>query len=142
VWTPAKGDEISLGEVEQFIRDLADHFTVRACVYDRHFMWHMGQRLAEEGLPMIEWPYVRMSSATRTLHELLAHGRLRHGGDDLARRHALAAEVKERETGLQISKRASREQIDALVALAMAVEMASSLEPPARSVYEDRYAGV
>jgi phage terminase large subunit-like protein len=143
VWTPTRGDEISLGEVEQFIRDLADQFTVRACVYDRHFMWHMGQRLAEEGLPMLEWPYVRMSSATRTLHELIVHGRIRHGGDDIPRRHALAAEVKERETGLVISKRASREQIDALVALAMAVEIASALEPPPKSVYEDRwFAGV
>ena len=139
VWTPAHGDEISLGEVEQFIRDLADHFTVQAVVYDRHYAWHMAQRLDEEGLPMIEWPYVRMPSATRTLHEIVSHGRLRHGGDDIARRHALAAEVKERETGLIISKRASREQIDALISLAMAVEIAASLEPPRRSVYETVY---
>ena len=139
VWTPAKGDEISLGEVEQFIRDLADHFTVIAVVYDRHYLWHMGQRLEEEGLRMIEWPYVRMSSATRTLHEVIAGGRLRHGGDDVPRRHALAAEVKERENGLIISKRASREQIDCLVSLAMGVEMAACLEPEPVSVYEDRF---
>ena len=89
---------------------------------------------------MVEWPYVRMASATRTLHELVAGGRLRHGGDDVPRRHALAAEVKERETGLIISKRASRDPIDALIALAMAIEFAAALEPPAQSVYEERFA--
>lgn len=88
---------------------------------------------------MVEWPYVRMASATRTLHEIVAHRRLQHGGDEVARRHALAAEVKERETGLIISKRASREQIDALIALAMACELATSVEPPRMSVYETRF---
>ncbi len=85
---------------------------------------------------MVEWPYVRMASATATLREIVVHGRLRHGGDDIARRHALAAEVKEREHGLIISKRASREQIDALVALAMAIEIAAGLPEPRESEYD------
>ena len=87
---------------------------------------------------MLEWQHSRMASATRTLHELVTHNRLRHGGDEVARRHALAAEVREREYGLTISKRASRDPIDSLVALAMAVEFATSMEPPRRSVYEER----
>jgi phage terminase large subunit-like protein len=138
VWTPARGDEISLAEVEQFVRDLADLFTVRAAVYDRHFLWHAAQRLDDEGVPMLEWNYARMAGATRTLHEVISHGRLRHGGDELARRHALAAEVREREDGLTISKRATRDPIDALVSAAMALDVASGLEPPKRSVYEVR----
>ena len=137
-WTPVKGREVSLSEVEAFVRELADHFTVRACVHDPHYFWHAGQRLEDEGIPMLEWQHARMASATRTLHEVVAHGRVRHGGDETARRHALAAEVREREHGLTISKRASRDPIDCLVALAMAVEYGSSLEPPRRSVYESR----
>ena len=139
VWTPAKGDEISLGEVEQFVRDLADHFTVKVAVYDRHYLWHAAQRLDEEGIPMAEWQYVRMASATRTLHEVVGNRRLRHGGDEVARLHALAAEVREREHGLMISKRATRAPIDALVALGMAIDVAAGLEPPRRSVYEARF---
>jgi hypothetical protein len=54
-------------------------------------------------------------------------------------RDALAAEVREREYGLTISKRASRDAIDCLVALAMAVEWAASIEPPKKSVYEQRW---
>jgi hypothetical protein len=41
--------------------------------------------------------------------------------------------------GLTISKRASRDVIDCLVALAMAVEWAASIEPPKKSVYEQRW---
>jgi hypothetical protein len=44
--------------------------------------------------------------------------------------------VREREYGLTISKRASRDAIGCLVALAMAVEWAASIEPPKKSVYD------
>jgi phage terminase large subunit-like protein len=142
VWTPTKENEISLGEVEQFVRDLADYFTVRACVYDRHYAWHMSQRLDEEGIPMVEWVYARNAAATRLVHDLITHRRLRHGGDDVARRHALAAEVRERENGLIISKRASREPIDALVALSMAVHWAECLPEKKVSIYEEYYRAV
>jgi phage terminase large subunit-like protein len=138
-WTPTAGREVSLSEVERSVPDLARHFTVRACMHDPHYFWHAGQRLEDEGIPMLEWQWQRMAAATRTLHEAVAHGRVRHGGDETARRHALAAEVREREYGLTISKRASRDAIDCLVALAMAVEWAASIEPPKKSVYEQRW---
>jgi phage terminase large subunit-like protein len=138
-WTPTAGREVSLSEVEGFVRDLAAHFRVEAVVHDPHYFWHAGQRLEDEGIPMLEWQHARMAAATKTLHEVVAHGRLRHGGDELARRHALVAEVREREYGLTISKRASRDPIDCLVALAMAVEWAMSIKPPAVSVYTKRF---
>ena len=139
VWDPvASGRPVPLQDVEDFIRELADNFTVEAVVYDRHYLWHAAQRLDDEGLPMLEWPYVRAASATRTLHEIVTHGRLRHGGDETARRHALAAEVKEREYGLILSKQRSREPIDAMTALSMGVEWAASIEPRV-SVYETRF---
>lgn len=43
------------------------------------------------------------------------------------------AEVKEREYGLILSKTATREPIDSLSALAMAVDWAASIEPPGRA---------
>jgi hypothetical protein len=55
------------------------------------------------------------------------------------RQHALAAEVKEREYGLILSKTATREPIDCVSALAMAVDWAASIEPPRESVYENRF---
>jgi phage terminase large subunit-like protein len=139
VWEPTRGQEVPLAEVESFVRDLAGHFRVLAVVHDPHYFWHARQRLEDEGIPMVEWQHRRMASATRTLHEVVAHERLRHGGDPVARQHALAAEVKEREFGLILSKTATKEPIDSLSALAMAVEWAASIEPPKKSVYEQRW---
>jgi phage terminase large subunit-like protein len=112
---------------------------VLAIVHDPHYFWHAAQRLDEDNLPTVEWQHKRMAGATRTLHEVAAHGRLRHGGDQVARQPALAADVKEREYGLILSKSASRDPIDCITALAMAVEIAMYAEQR-RSVYEDRYA--
>jgi|Tabmets5t2r1_1033131.scaffolds.fasta_scaffold15839_3 phage terminase large subunit-like protein len=88
-------------------------------------------------MPIKEWRYNRNAEAARALHEIVVHRRLHHGGADLPRRHALAAEVKEREFGLVISKQASREPIDCLMALAYAVHEAAEMKPEGRSVYED-----
>jgi phage terminase large subunit-like protein len=84
------------------------------------------------------WVYKRNASGAGTLHEIVSHGRLRHGGADLPRRHALAAEVRDREFGQVISKTKSREHIDALMALVYAVDELAAMKPRRRSVYEDR----
>jgi phage terminase large subunit-like protein len=80
----------------------------------------------------------RMVPATQLLHEVIATRRLCHGGDPVARQHALAAVVGETEMGIRIRKTASRDRIDSLVALAMAVSVVDAMPPPRRSVYEDR----
>jgi hypothetical protein len=58
---------------------------VLAIVHDPHYFWHAAQRLDEDNLPTVEWQHKRMAGATLTLHEVAAHGRLRHGGDQVAR---------------------------------------------------------
>ena len=69
-------------------------------------MHHAASRLEDEGIPMVEWRQdnARMVPATRTLHEAVMHQQLRHGGDKIAREHALAAGVAETERGLRIKK--------------------------------------
>ena len=79
-----------------------------------------------------------MVPATTTLYEQIAHGRLRHGGNPIARQHALAASVVETERGLRVKKTASRERIDCVVALAMAVDFASRQVERRESVYANR----
>jgi phage terminase large subunit-like protein len=90
---------------------------------------------------MVEYPQnnPKMVPATQLLHEVIAARRLRHGGDPIARSHALAAVVAETEMGLRICKTASRDRIDGLVALAMAVSIADAMPAPRRSVYERRF---
>jgi Phage Terminase len=136
VWQPDKRHEVQLADVEQFVADLAGHFTVEAVVFDPRYFIQASQNLEDQGIPMVEWVHRRMPSAVNTLREIIANRRLRHGADRIARQHALAAETVEREYGEIIRKRKTREPNDALVSLAMACEWAASLKPPRGSVYE------
>ena len=140
-WGPNR--EIDLSLVMAHIRDQTRKFRVTGVAYDPQYMHHAAQTLEDEGVPMVEWRQDngRMVPATRTLHEAVVHGRLRHGGDQMARSHALAAGVKETERGLRLKKTevTSGKQMDAVIALAMAVDWASRTAVEHRSVYEDRY---
>jgi phage terminase large subunit-like protein len=139
IWTPSRSKEVPLEQVMEHIREQCKLYNVQGVAYDPQFLHHAAQRLTDEGLPMFEWRQdnARMVPATHTLHEAVTSGKLRHGGDPIARSHALAAGVKETERGLRIKKTASSGTDDAVVALAMAVEFASRQEDR-RSVYEQR----
>ena len=138
VWEPTKRDKVPLADVEAVTREWAQRHKVDAVVYDPRFFEHAAQNLEDEGLPVKEWTYKRNAAAAGTLHEIVSHGRLRHGGADLPRRHALAAEIRDREFGQVISKTKSREHIDCLMALAYAVDELAALKEKRESVYETR----
>lgn len=144
VWTPTPGREIDLSLVMEHIREQCREYRVVGVAYDPQYMHHAAQTLEDEGIQMIEWRQDngRMVPATRTLHEAVVHGRLRHGGHEIARSHALAAGVKETERGLRLKKTevTRGKQMDAVIALAMAVDWASRTTMKRTSVYEQRYA--
>jgi phage terminase large subunit-like protein len=119
---------------------LCQRFDVQMVAFDKHLFIGSAQRLEEAGAPMLEYPQnnSKMVPATQLLHEVIADGRLRHGGNPTARSHALAAVVAETEMGLRIRKTASRDRIDACIALAMGVSIADAMPPPRVSVYETR----
>ena len=139
VWTPSRNREVRLEDVEEHITALCERFDVRMVAYDKHLFVGSAQRLEEAGAPMVEFPQTnaRMVPACQLLHEVIADRRLRHGADPVARSHALAAVVAETEMGLRIRKTASRDRIDALIALAMAISVVDSTPAQRRSVYED-----
>lgn len=140
VWLPPKRGEIDLSDVTDYIREQSKRYRVKAVAYDEQFMAAPAQELDGEGIPMIGFPQsnAMMVPATHTLYHAVVHGKLRHGGDPVARTHALNAGVAETERGLRIKKTASRDRIDALVALVMAVETAARQPASRSSVYEDR----
>ncbi len=138
IWEP-QGRDIPLDDVVAHIREQAKLYNVAGVVYDPQFLHHASQILTDEGICTVEWRQdnAHMVPATHALHEAVMSQRLRHGGDPIARAHALAAGVKETERGLRIKKTESRAPDDAIVALAMAVEWASR-QKERRSVYETR----
>jgi phage terminase large subunit-like protein len=135
-WGPER--EIDLGLVEAHIREQCRRFNVVGAAYDPQYMERSAQALEDEGIAMIRWQQdnSRMVPATRSLYEALVHGRLRHGGDQMARSHALAAGVVETERGLRLKKTevTRGKYMDAVVALAMAVDWASRIQR--ESAYE------
>jgi phage terminase large subunit-like protein len=140
IWTPSREREVRLEDVEEHIIALCERFDVLMVAYDKHLFIGSAQRLEEAGAPMVEHPQnnSRMVPATRLLHEVIADGRLRHGGDPVARSHALAAVVGETEMGIRLRKSASRDRIDSLVALSMAISVVDAMPARRVSVYESR----
>jgi phage terminase large subunit-like protein len=121
-----QGDEAVLDAVE-VIRRMARERRVRQVVYDPMRFSSEALRLARElRLTMVEWPQheTRMTICSENLHRTIVEGRLRHRGDRLLDLHVANAEAKPTPRGWRLVKRAEGAQIDAVIALAMAVENA------------------
>jgi phage terminase large subunit-like protein len=135
-WIPARGEEVELAVVNAHVRELCRKYRVLAIAADPYFYAQALQEFRAEGLPAIEFMMSNSMTcaATRTLQEVVQLGRLRHGGDPIARAHALATGVKQTERGLRVSKMESRAgaRNDALIALLIAVE--TSARTPTKRV--------
>jgi phage terminase large subunit-like protein len=83
------------------------------------------------GLQLTEWPQseTRMTICSENLHRLIVEGRLQHPGDRELDRHVAAATAKPTPRGWRLVKAADSLQIDGVIALAMAVERASTPAP-------------
>jgi phage terminase large subunit-like protein len=130
--TPEPERPVAVSEARADVAEFCARFNVEEVVYDPHQFTESAEMLAERGLPMVEFPQndFRMAPASETLYELIRAGRLVHDGDELLRKHMLAAVPAETERGVRISKRRSKKQIDAAIALAMAAERALHAPPP------------
>lgn len=113
---------------------------IREIGYDPWSFRESAELLAEQGLPMVEFPQnaARMAPASEQLYELVTQRRIVHDGDHDLRNQVLAAVIAPTERGgWKISKRKSLERIDAAVALAIMADRAVTLlvtKPPNRGV--------
>jgi phage terminase large subunit-like protein len=87
--------------------------------------------LAERGIPVTEFPQsnARMGPASERLHAAIVEKRLSHPDHPALNAHVRAAIARDTPRGWRIDKLKSRDQIDAVVALAMAVEAAEQPAP-------------
>jgi phage terminase large subunit-like protein len=138
--TPTPEEPINLAGVEGFIRSELEGFPRATFVFDKHLSVQLAQNLERDGFNVIEIPQSNdmMVPATQKLLEAVNTGKLRHGGDPVARRHALNAGARETERGVRISKMKSSEHVDAIVARAMALEALERRPTKRSSVYESR----
>ncbi len=134
VLEPTEDAPVTLERIERLVRELARELRPRWIAYDPWSFRRSAELLRAEGLPMLEFPQSpeRMSVASRALYELISSGRLRHDGDRTLRAHVLAAVAKQTERAWRLVKdRTSRQPIDAVIALAMAVAAMESPAPEA-----------
>jgi phage terminase large subunit-like protein len=133
VWERDDTDQdwkVPIEAVEQSIRQACRRWTVREVVCDP-FRWQRSmQILADEGLPVVEYPQTasRMTPSTQRLYEAALNGGLTHSGDPRLARHIANAVLKVDHRGQRLAKETtySSRKIDLAVASVMAFDRAAA----------------
>lgn len=131
LWVPTPDTSVDTTDVMKYLRDLADRYAVEAISFDPRFFDVPAKYLADEGLPMVEIPQSleRMTPAIGNLYETIKKGGLTHDGDPAFATHVLNAAPRFNERGFTLAKSKSTGRIDAVIALALALDRAMHREP-------------
>ncbi|MEJ7787885.1 MAG: terminase TerL endonuclease subunit [Solirubrobacteraceae bacterium] len=124
-------------ECVQQVRDLAGRYRLREVVYDPWRFGQAAQELARERVPVVEFPQtdVRMCPASVRLHAAIVERRLVLPDDAELSQHAAHTVARHSRRGWRIDKAGPRDNMDAIVALCMALERVEQPAPaPARLV--------
>jgi phage terminase large subunit-like protein len=126
VWKP-RGSVLDVQAIEQAVRDLHRTGQLQGCTYDPAYFERSAQILADDGVPMIEFPQTaqRMNPACGNAYELISSQRVAHDGDPTLTDHVLSAEPRASGEGWRLSKGKARRKIDACIALVMALDVAT-----------------
>ena len=119
-------------EAVDHVRALAGRYNVRELVYDPWRFGQAAQELEREGLVVVAFPQhdARMIPASARLHAAVVERRLNLPDDRELARHAADAIARHSRRGWRIDKPNPRANIDAMIALAMAVERAEHKPEP------------
>jgi phage terminase large subunit-like protein len=119
-------------EAVDHVRALAGRYNVRELVYDPWRFGQAAQELEREGLLVVAFPQhdARMIPASARLHAAVVEQRLTLPDDPELARHASDAIARHSRRGWRIDKPNPRANIDAMIALAMAVERAEHKPEP------------
>ena len=136
VWLPTTDVPVDVTDVMEHIRELSRAYDLVAVSFDARFFDVPAKMLADEGLPMAEVPQSveKMTPVCGSLLEVIKNGELRHDGDEILATHVLNAVPRFNERGFTLQKSKSRGRIDAVIALALAVDRATHTEPVKESM--------
>lgn len=132
IWYP-DGNTIDVATVENYLRDLHRTRNLIEVAYDPAYFERSAQVLADDGLPMLEFPQsaARMVPACQSAYEVICTGRLLHDGDPVFAEQVNAAVPRDTESGWRLSKGKSKRKIDASIAMVIAVSRALvGVKPP------------
>lgn len=126
VWLPTADQPVDVTDVMEHLRELSRAYDVQAISFDPRFFDVPAKMLDDEGLPMVEIPQSveHMTTICGSLMEIIKRSELRHDGDEILSTHVLNAVPRFNERGFTLQKSKSRGRIDAVIALALAVDRA------------------
>jgi phage terminase large subunit-like protein len=130
VWQRPPGDDsyrVPVAEVEQAIRDACKRWQVVEIIADPFRWTRTLQILADEKLPIVEFPHspARLTAATGDLYSAAVNGKLSHSGDRQLAEHVAAAVIREDSRGIRLDK-ASRSRTARKIDLCACLLMAHS----------------
>jgi phage terminase large subunit-like protein len=121
------GNAVDVQAVEQYLRKAAVQYNLIEVAYDPAYMQRSAEILADDGLPMVEFPQSssRMVPACGHLYEMIVNGLIAHEDNPVFTDQVLSATPRSTDAGWRLSKGKSKRKIDAAIALAMAVDRAT-----------------
>jgi phage terminase large subunit-like protein len=110
--------------------ELGKRYKIRELVYDPMRFAGEAERLKREGYTMVQIPQSpgRLTEISESLLSVIVERRLTHGNDPELNRHVANAIAVETDRGWRLSKPRETDQIDAVIAVGLAVHRA--LVPP------------
>jgi phage terminase large subunit-like protein len=130
------GGKIDFDDVEAFVIDQFDRFSVYEVAYDPKYldrsMEIVEMRLPESRITAVEPSSKHMRDALQEFYSVVAEGRLRHNDDEVLAAHLANTRAERGFSGeiRRVAKIDPRKPIDAVPALALAVWRASRLKAP------------
>ena len=118
------GNVIDYDYIRAKVQELASQFDIREIAFDRYNSSQIVTQLMGDGFTMVPFGqgYVDMNSPVKRLMELVLTGDLAHGGNPVLRWMASNCMAATDPAGnIKLDKSKSREKIDGMVALAMAL---------------------
>lgn len=136
------GNVIDYERIRARIEALGERYDIREIAFDRWGAFQMSNQLQDAGFTMVGFGqgFVSMSPPTKELLRLVLSGKLAHGGNPVLRWMADNLVVSVDPAGnVKPNKKKSREKIDGIVALVMALDRAIRNAGERKgSVYEER----
>lgn len=116
------------------VRELAARYTVREIAYDPWRFGQAAQELERERLPVVTFPQTdaRMMPASDRLYRTIIERRLTVPADPVLARHVADAIARHSRRGWRIDKTRRADNIDAVIALCMALDRRENQPEPAK----------
>jgi phage terminase large subunit-like protein len=124
--------ESSAVDAAEFIAELAETYTVVEAAYDPWQGALLAETMEQRGLTAVQFPQSdsRMQPASERLHRAVTERRLVHDGHPELAEHVHAALAKTTRRGWRLHRPSDDRPIDAVIALAIALDRAEHVEQP------------